>query len=224
MLTLRASLWYRFRNGRKVPLQLSATYPSGDPYFPLLKTIHLNLSAGSSYLSARPKPLSRRVAKFLGSFSPDKLVIAANASADVTLAAISSVTLHATKRLDMASHSVGFLPLTYLKHAPLQDVVLRPYPAVRTPDVVLLSTHLASACTLHVRFGPKAVEPWYDREMRQTLEKTVLNLRMSGREDGRWVDKVRLEFEDDDRTGDGEEYDLERAVEEHPVYPEGSFF
>lgn len=221
---------------RKVPFALSATTPAGEPYFPRLHTIHLSLASGSSYLASRPKPLSRRVAKLLGTFSPKRLTIAHDSSAEITLAALSSVTLHRTTTVEVASHHVGFLPLSYMRHSPLAHAVVRPYPAVRTRDVHLLSVNLPPSAALHVRWGPRATEPWYDREMRQAVEKAVWAGRLSPAADAAWFEKVRLEFEDDqprpnaDDDDDGivdearaVEYDLEEAVGRHPVYPEGGY-
>jgi hypothetical protein len=229
-----------------VPFSLSAVTTAraargaGMPYFPHLHTIHLSLASGSSYLSQRPKPLSRRVAKFLGDFSPRRLTIAPDSSAEITLAALSSVTLHATEVLELASHHISFLPLTYLRHSPIKHAIVRPYPAIRTRDAHLLAVNLAVEAVLHVRWGPRETEPWYDREMRQQVEKAVWAARLDGSSAGRWVERIRLEFEDDqppaevdeeadDRVDNGAqgegavEYDLEDAVNRHPVYPEGGY-
>ena len=100
----------------KLPFSLSSTVPdphdpsSHLPRFPNLALIHLDLAKGSSYLDCRPKPLSRRVSKLMGTFSADALVLSRDGSAEISLKSVGIEHLWKTKYLSLASHQVGHLP------------------------------------------------------------------------------------------------------------------
>lgn len=151
------------------------------------------MAQGASYLDSRPKPLSRRVAKLIGTFSPRTLVLARTSSAEISLASILPHHLVKTERLFLASHHVSHLPSITARTAPrLWLVVVEPYPAVRLRDLQLLCTGLeGSGVRIEVRWAARGTETWWDREMEQEIEGQVNEARLTGKA---WAEEIVFRY------------------------------
>ncbi|CDZ97632.1 hypothetical protein [Phaffia rhodozyma] len=202
------TLTLNFATLKKIPIELSGIDPvSGLVLFPKLHTLSLHLALGSSYSSAPPKPLSRRITKLLGTFSPRTFLFDPTSSSEVTLAAITAHHLAHTEFLSIASHQIGHLPrFTPLSVPSLEVVQVRAYPAVSVRDLKYLCEGLVGSDTVvEVVWVKRGQEAWWDREMRLEVEKEVGRARRAGDD---WVDSVILLFE-----GELEEYELEEQAE-----------
>ncbi|KAL7411323.1 hypothetical protein BDY24DRAFT_396393 [Mrakia frigida] len=161
------SLHLRFGPLQKLPFSLSSHNPLPPylPRFPNLKLIHLDLAKGSSYLSCRPKPMARRVAKLIGGFSPETFILARSSSAEISLSAVMPHHLRKTKYLLLASHHISHLPSLTPQSCPqMRKIRVIPYPAVRTRDLKILCLGLrGGGVRVEVRWVRREEENWWDR-------------------------------------------------------------